>query len=333
MIASAVPASSGVITQFPVRQTSPSKDGTVGRPIDKERGEYSGGRIRRGFFGLGGSLSILGLMLVLFVGDSSSIRIYKTDIGEQQNVYLANGTIAVLNTNSELQAICDGTKCDVDLLNGEALINTEKTKSRLSRVSIGDVQISGTQGSFNARITEDGEVQVTVADGNALVSSPYFHQTLIQRGQRVVFRHFGDAERTRIDNRSEPELRRELSWQTGELEFDNDALGTAVSEINRYNRVNIELIGIFDEEQVSGRFSSTDPYSFARSISRVYRDVRLEIDDTIPEHRVLRLTHLATSGKLHRENHPQCERNTDGTSPRSQCSIHRLSHSRRLGTV
>jgi ferric-dicitrate binding protein FerR (iron transport regulator) len=334
VVLSVQPPSSGDLIPFPARKTSPPTDGTHNPSSTGGNGRRSnsGDGIRRGFFGFGGSFIILMLILVLFVGDSSSLRIYATDIGEQLKVYLPDGTTAILNTDSELQSVCNGDHCDTNLIRGEALFDTQNTRSKHSRVSANGIEIGG-QSQFNVRMAENGETRVTAVGGSVLVSSHFGYEGLLHEGQRAVFRYVGEPYRTQIDSLSQDDIRREISWQFRHLEFNNAPLGLAVNEINRYNRVSIELVGVFDEDRVSGLFSPSDPYSFARSISHIYPDIRLEIDDSVPDHRVLRLRRLATPGKLHRENHPPCERNREGTSRQDSCLIHRFSPAGRLGTA
>ena len=334
VVLSVRPPSSGDLIPFPARKTSPPTDGTHNPSSSGGNGRRgnSGDGICRGFFGFGGSFIILILVLVLFVGDSSSLRIYATDIGEQLKVYLPDGTTAVLNTNSEIQSVCNGGHCDTDLTRGEALFDTQNTRSKHSRVSASGIQIGG-QSQFDVRMAENGETRVTAVGGSVLVSSHFGYEGLLHEGQRAVFRYVGEQYRTQVDSLNQDEIRRGLSWQSGHLEFYNAPLSLAVNEINQYNRVSIELVGVFDEKRVSGLFSASDPYTFARSISQIYPDTRLEIDDSVPDHRVLRLRRQATPGKPHRENYPQCERNREGTSRRDSCLIHRFSPAGRLGTA
>lgn len=306
---------------MPISSGSTFTDGAHGPPGRTGHCDLSSSRRRRRV--VGGSLTILALILVLFVGDTSALRIFATDVGERESVELPDGTAVTLNTDSEVHSVCNGNNCQVELIRGEALFDTRRTRSERSPISAGSIRISGPRSLFSARI-ESGETRITVAKGNVVVSSLFAYHWSIHEGQRVVFRYFGGQERTQTDNLSQDELGRNLSWQFGQLEFYDEPLGLAVSEINRYNRTHIELIGPFDTERLNGRFASTDPLGFARSIALIYPNVRLEIDDSPPDHRVLRLRRLVAPGKPLRQNSSRCEHHGEDTSPENSCSIHWL---------
>jgi transmembrane sensor len=166
-------------------------------------------------------------------------QIYRTAIGEQHLVRLADGTTAHLNTNTELSIDYSGAARQVRLRHGEVFFKVAKDVGRpfLVHAAAGTVRALGTQ--FNVRADND-EVTVAVVEGRVRVNAPAgedepnhapraSYETVLMPGDVVSYGPTLEVKKRRM-----ADIRRLVSWQMGRLEFDNTPLAQAVAEINRY---------------------------------------------------------------------------------------------------
>jgi transmembrane sensor len=84
-------------------------------------------------------------------------------------------------------------------------------------------------------------------------------------GQQLTVASTGTAEPVRkVDSD------RELAWAKGRLVFDNEPLGAAIEEFNRYNRVQLHVVDeALAKRLVSAVFDASDPESFIAFIQTV----------------------------------------------------------------
>ena len=68
----------------------------------------------------------------------------------------------------------------------------------------------------------------------------------------------------------EVDSHRALAWAEGRLIFQNDELGKAIAEFNRYNRVQLTVADpALAAEPVSGVFNAADPEAFIAFLKSV----------------------------------------------------------------
>jgi transmembrane sensor len=93
-------------------------------------------------------------------------------------------------------------------------------------------------------------------------------EVFLTANQQVMVQEGGSAEPVR-----EVDSTRALAWAQGRLIFQNDELGQAVAEFNRYNRVQLTVTGPeLAGKPVSGVFNAADPeafIAFLRSVTPV----------------------------------------------------------------
>lgn len=178
-----------------------------------------------------------------FTGDSSFAREYATGVGEARLVALEDGTRVHINTDSRIVVTLDGDERRTRLEYGEALFEVARDEHRPFIVSVGDrsVRVVGTV--FNI-LRHEGTVTVTVAEGIVEVSpdeppaADSRAETLdrLTVGQQLVHR-----EGTVEDNVHAIDASIVTAWKSGHLAYEDAALGSIVSDLNRYFSVKVRL--------------------------------------------------------------------------------------------
>ena len=100
----------------------------------------------------------------------ASNGLYATAIGQQLTITLAEGSVVVLNTNSQIKVDYDQQYRDIRLLQGEAHFTVARNSERPFRVyaGVGRVQAVGT--AFSVYL-KDNAVNVTVTEGRVILAS------------------------------------------------------------------------------------------------------------------------------------------------------------------
>ncbi len=205
----------------------------------------------------------------------SSNGLYATAVGQQQSTTLADGSVVLLNTNSQINVDYNNEYRNIRLLQGEAHFTVAKNAARPFRVYAGNGRVQAVGTAFSVYI-KDNTINVTVTEGkvelasvnrpstnrlpqqgtpsgtvkssgsNAIVDSG-FVETLgtIKAGETATLQSFLDAGTVSSINAIETveaeEMSRRLSWREGMLTFAGDPLEVVVDEISRYTTVSIEI--------------------------------------------------------------------------------------------
>lgn len=165
---------------------------------------------------------------------------YRTRIGEQTAIKLADGSIAYLNTDTAVDVTIGADERRVELLHGEAEFEVAHDTSRPFRVTAGAVTTEALGTRFMVRY--DGETgAVTLQQGTVRTSRPAARgaQTdcaVLQPGQQLVF----NAET--LDAPRAVDLSNTDAWRRGRLLMNFVPLKQVVAEINRYRRSQIRLL-------------------------------------------------------------------------------------------
>ncbi len=201
----------------------------------------------------------------------SDQSVYSTGIGEIRVIELSDNTTVRLNTNSRIVASYSSTERHVELIRGEALFAPAHSDSRAFSVSASNYRVRDVGTHFSVRIGNENTVTVLVTDGQVLLAPRDAHEP--QRSG--VNLHSGDegiATRNKVvaNHLGLEELRRQLAWIDGMLQFNGETLDIVVAEINRYNQVQIVMVDpSILKVQVAASFTGTDPLSFVIALERM----------------------------------------------------------------
>lgn len=184
-----------------------------------------------------------------------------TQIGEQHNTVLKDGSQILLNTQSQVKVRFKESERSVHLVSGEAHFDVAHDPKRPFRVYTphGNVSAVGTAFSINL---VDQELAVTVTEGRIAVSSAdaYGRQknrplAMVDAGHQV--RVSNDVPQVNsIDTRA---MEKQIAWHSGLLIFDGDSLTSVIAQISRYTDKHFviadENIG---QVKIGGQFRTTE---------------------------------------------------------------------------
>lgn len=240
--------------------------------------------------------------VLLFLGAMlwfQNLGVITTEIGEQRQVVLEDGTRVFLNTDTRLVVSYSEDARRVELRRGEALFNVAKKSAWPFIVVAGDREVRALGTSFVVR-KQDQQLAVILVEGSVVVSpvveskrsaaEPPLSQQPAQStgsaapsvdsqtsaparadvftlspGQRLTF---GAGSAAKLDT---PSVEKAIAWRRGQVILDDTPLRNAADEMNRYNAVKLIVADdVSPEVLVSGLFQAGDSIRFANAVAHSY---------------------------------------------------------------
>jgi transmembrane sensor len=213
-------------------------------------------------------------------------QVIETERGERREVVLADGSLVQVDPETRLRVKYSDSVRRVFLERGRALFHVSKNPFRPFMVQADDTTVRAVGTVFGVEQLLKGVV-VTVAEGKVavfeaspamsssgkVVQGPILTSTqthaagevLLSANQQVMVQNSGSAEPVRqIDSQ------RALAWAQGRLIFQNDQLGQAIAEFNRYNHVQLTVADPeLAAKPVSGVFNAAEPEAFIAFLQSV----------------------------------------------------------------
>lgn len=213
--------------------------------------------------------------------------------GEIRRIPLADGSVATINSDSDLAVLLASDSRRIDLERGQAWFQVAKDRTRPFLVDAGIAQARAVGTAFSVVRGRDG-VQVAVTEGVVAVwpSDSSGMMTILEAGQ---FANFRTADAAPTVGTAPGEIERALAWRNGEVALENDSLTQAVASFNRYNRKQIVLTDpSLGQEKLVGLFKLDKPENFA---SMVGESLDIEVSVTPDEIRLGRRNPNRGDGK------------------------------------
>ena len=269
-------------------------DGGTSRVVERSRWVWGG--IALGVFALG-ALSVFAL-----INAGRDAPHYATGVGEQRSVVLADGSRLSLNTSTEVDVSLTPERRTVRIVSGEAFFEVAKDASRPFVVQALGSEVVALGTAFSVRLSEPGAsargLAVTLIEGRVNVRAgkassedaavaPPKELTLVP-GERVRLVKGGAAAKGKGSARSpagfssvgapavvtldRPRIDQVTAWKRSEVVFDDVSLPEAVTEMNRYNREPIVLVGdaALSRLRVSGSYRAGDSDGFAHAAAALH---------------------------------------------------------------
>jgi len=209
--------------------------------------------------------------------ERSGWQVYKTEFGGFQRVVLADGSTALLNTNSQIRVRISSKRREIFLEKGETLFTVVHDTRRPFDVTAGETVVRAVGTEFSVRVKDHSEVDVLVKEGSVainpptdsidsklpeLVALPAAATLCAGQGASVKARH-----RQQVEKITDEDVNRKLAWTQGRIWFDRVTIAEAVVEFNRYNR---QQLAIADPSianmHIGGAFEATDLASFVAAL-------------------------------------------------------------------
>ncbi|MGK6355669.1 FecR family protein [Sphingomonas sp. DT-207] len=203
-------------------------------------------------------------------------RAYRTAIGEQLLVSLADGSRIRLNTDSALRVHRANAGRRISLDRGEAFFDVKHDPARPFEVRARGVTVQAAGTQFDVRRAA-GEVQVVLARGAVMVDGGAGAPARLARaGLSAIVNADGEIATRAVD------LEAVTSWTSGRLVFRGTPLDQAIAEANRYSENRIELGDpTLEDAKVDGTFQTGDTESFVAAVSALFSLKQNRVENTI----------------------------------------------------
>lgn len=207
----------------------------------------------------------------------TSPDIYRTGVGERRVVMLDDGSRASLDASTEVDVRLRGDRRELHLVSGRAKFDVAKDPLKPFSVRAGDKLVVATGTSFSVEII-NGKLRVVLYEGRVSVldqpagkaraseivpdRTDGGEEAALTPGRELVVGMTANApaQQSRVD------LVRSLSWEGGQLMFEDEPLSLAAGRVNRYSARRIELRGAVARLRVNGVFNTGDVEAFATGV-------------------------------------------------------------------
>lgn len=174
------------------------------------------------------------------IAQTPGLDVFKTLVGDQEKITLADGSIVTLNTASRIETRMNAQERTVRLLEGEAFFEVAHDASRPFRVYAGDGMTVAVGTAFSVRLKKDA-VEVVVSEGKVaysrLADTPAPETVAyVTAGETASF-----SDLIVIEKVDEAEVGRKLSWTSGKLVFAGAPLSSVVADISRYTDIQFDF--------------------------------------------------------------------------------------------
>lgn len=209
----------------------------------------------------------------------SAPDIYRTGVGERRVVMLDDGSRASLDAATEVDVRMRGDRRELYLISGRAKFDVAKDPLKPFSVRVGDKLVVATGTSFSVEMI-NGKLRVILYEGRVVVLDrpdgggtaaevlPMLkgggEDGALTPGRELVVGMSGPSQAllTKADSV------RSLSWEGGQLVFDDEPLSLAIGRINRYSTQRVELNGAVGRLRVNGVFNTGDVEAFVTGVEQ-----------------------------------------------------------------
>ena len=177
---------------------------------------------------------------------------HHTELGVIKTLKLADGGNIWLNTASAININYSATVRNIELINGEILINTAKDQQNRAFIVTsqhGQLQAVGTRFSVHQ---QEKRTFVAVFDGAVLITTKQGQQARVEAGQQTDFNDIEIAALETADYARE-------AWSKGLLVADNISLAELVAQISRYRQGYIHLAPEVADLRIMGTYPINNP--------------------------------------------------------------------------
>lgn len=220
---------------------------------------------------------------------------YFTSIGEKQVIALPDDSRISLNTATRIEVRYTPGERRIRLWQGEALFEVAPAPSRPFIVAVGNGVLRAVGTAFTVRLQAD-EVEVTVTEGTVEVlplavpaavkpvsTAPDRAHTLSRRvteRQRLRYRNDGVEMMSAVTTE---QIKRELAWRDGMLDFESTPLSEVIAEAGRYIHDDLVIVDpALESMEFTGYFRAGDVDLLMRLLeSNPTIDVRREDGGTV----------------------------------------------------
>lgn len=181
---------------------------------------------------------------------------FASESGERKELTLDDGTLVVLNIDSEIATSFTRGQRDVVMVRGEADFQVAHDKERPFVVRAGEGSVTALGTRFQVR-RDALDSLVTLLEGSVRVTTPRGRQVLLPNESATIYKS-GAITMASVDPAGA------LGWIEGRLSFRNTPLSEVVAQANRYSSTKLVLAdAALSDIRLSGNFKAGDSASIA----------------------------------------------------------------------
>lgn len=190
------------------------------------------------------------------------VQRYRTPVGAEDTVKLADGSTIHLNTDSAVEVSFKDKIRSVRLLQGEARFDVAHDASRPFVVDAGDVSFRALGTVFDVRYNSD-LTELTVVQGRVGVDGEGKRKAVVPAGSYAAI----SSGTVGVSRLTKPEMSKRTAWSEGMISFEGETLEQAVAELNRYRKKPI-VIGSpqIAAVRIGGMVRAEDTDNFIQSL-------------------------------------------------------------------
>jgi transmembrane sensor len=170
-------------------------------------------------------------------GAAAAQAVYKTAVGEQRTVTLADGSKVTLNTGTEIVVDYSTRARLVRLVRGQALFDVAHAADRPFSVVVAGRKVTALGTLFEVRLDKD-RLRVTLLRGRVRVDEQSAVDAAATKMPAPTFlapgEQFSSATGLAPVVQS-VDVEQQLLWRQSLVEFDDAPIGDAIAELNRYS--------------------------------------------------------------------------------------------------
>lgn len=171
-------------------------------------------------------------------GDAADLQRYASDIGQNRDIRLPDGSTIQLGAASSLTAHYANGQRDIELGAGEAFFTVSHDQVHPFVVAAGPVRIEDLGTAFNVRRTGQ-QVTVAVTQGRVRLQAPADKKLA---GMELVAGQQAEYDPRRgVFSLSSVSAEHVATWRDNRLEFVNEPLSTVIANVNRYSRRPVQI--------------------------------------------------------------------------------------------
>lgn len=225
-------------------------------------------------------LSVLGLSIGLYWYNPVYQKIdAHTAKGQQDQLYLKDGSIIRLNSNTQIQVSERLRSREIVLKQGEASFRVahpayawQKPFERTFKVAAGQMDIIDIGTIFNVQKHNATDATVAVEEGEVAVKIRGSQNAMIHLLQGQTLSNY----RQQLGQITQADLYAIQAWQSGELVLNQISLGRAIANFQRYTDFDVQIQhSELAQLQVTGQFKTKNYQQFMQVLPAI-ADVKVE---------------------------------------------------------
>ena len=232
-----------------------------------------------------------------FASNEVSQLLYSTAVGERSTIPLVDGTIATLNTDTQMRVEYSTGERLVTLIKGEAFFDVAQNPNRPFCVAAGNQRIKALGTAFDVRYLND-ELRVSLLEGRVEVAgnngaAPALERAGLQHvappstqlipGQQLISKVSNENE---IHTVRKTDIDKIAIWRQNRIFFEDETLPDAVAEMNRYSSAKIYIEGNdLSKLRLNGTFTTGQQAAFANALEAYFP---IKVERKNEEHYVIR---------------------------------------------